>query len=107
LASYAEKLRRAFDDGDTAVLEGRADRALGRDLRSCHVASNGQWPDETIELRCTHARYPNLELVRVLGLFDELGRQTPPEHAEAYLLEDIDTGQLPPAGEAIDDQLYI
>lgn len=107
LAAYAERLRRALEDGDTTALEGRADRALGHELRSCRVESTGHWPDTTIELHCTHARFPDLELVRVLGLFDELGRQTPPEHAGAHLLEDIDTGQLPPASEASGSQLYI
>lgn len=107
LASYAERLRHAFEEGDTTVLDGRADHALGRELRSCRVESTGHWPDTTIELHCTHARFPDLEIVRVLGLFDELGRQTSPEHAGAYLLEDIDTGQLPPASEATGDQLYI
>lgn len=107
LARYGEKLRRAFEDGDTMAFDGgSAEDALGNDLRSCRAELVGHWPDTTIHLRCTRARHPGLELVRVIALFDELGRQTPPEHAGTHLLEDIETGHVPSTDQAVDGTLY-
>lgn len=106
LAEHAEKTRRAFEDGDTTALAGD-DRVFNTDLRGLHTELVGQWPNTRLELHCTHARYPDMELVRVLPLFDELGRQTPPEYASVHLLEAFDSNQLPPASEAIHGTLYI
>lgn len=106
LAEYAEKMRRAYEDGDTAASYGD-NRVFNTDLRGLRAELVGQWPDTRLELRCTHARYPGMELVRVLPLFDELGRQTPPEYAGVHLLEAFDSNQLPPASEALHGTLYI
>lgn len=106
LTDYAEKLRRAFEDGDATALAGD-NRVFNTDLRGFRAELTGHWPDTTLELHCTHARYPGLELVRVLALFDELGRQIPPDYAGVHLMEAFDTGQFPPASAAVHGQLYI
>lgn len=107
LADHAEKLRRAFEDSDSAAFDGNAERASGNRLRSVRVELSEAWPDTAIHLRCTHADYPGLELVRALPLFDELGRQHPPEQAGHHLLEAVDAGTLPPASQAHHGQLSI
>ncbi|MFI1990565.1 hypothetical protein [Actinoplanes sp. NPDC020271] len=44
--------------------------------------------------------HPGIRLRRGVRLFDEAGRPDPPEFADIHLVEDIDTGRLPPAGAA-------
>ena len=99
LASYAAELRRAPST--------EAGHAYGEGLTSCRAELAGHWPGTAIRLRCTHSRFPGLELVRVLPLFDELGRQSFPENAAAALLEDLETGAIPPADRAENGVLHI
>jgi hypothetical protein len=94
--AYADYQRRGF--------EGLAPEG---DLYGCRAELVGDWPDTTVELHCVHTRYPGLDLVRVLPLYDELGRQTPPEQAAHHLLETFGTGQLPSASAAVDGILHI
>lgn len=106
-SSYAEYQRRTLDQ---ALPGARPDHAPSRSadrLRTGRAELIGSWPNTTIALRCTHADYPRLELVRLLPLFDELGRQHPPEHADVHLQEDFDTGNIPPRSQARRGRLFI
>lgn len=106
--SYAEYQRRKLDTALPPTSPNSETPREGADgLRSCRAELAGSWPDTTIHLRCTHTEYPGLELVRVLGLFDELGRQHPPEYAEVHLQEAFDTGTLPAISKARHGLLYI
>lgn len=60
----------------------------------------GTWPDTCLEWTFAFEPYPGLVLRRRVPLFDELGRVSNPEYASVYLMEDLDTGALPPASAA-------
>ena len=67
----------------------------------------GAWPDTRLEWTFTHPSRPGITLRRRLALFDDLGRICEPEYCDIHLMEDLDTGGLPPAGDARDGVLDI
>lgn len=72
----------------------------------------GAWPHTAIRVSFTHMRRPGLRLVRMVPLFDELGRLRPPEQASFHLVEALDenwggASTLPPASEAVDGILQV
>lgn len=98
--SYAQHQLQAF--------EGL--RIAGADDVSAELT--GAWPHTAIRVSCTHTRRPGLRLVRLVPLFDELGRLRPPEQARFHLTEDLDDNwggahTLPPASEAVDGILQV
>lgn len=105
--SYAEYQRRTLDQVFPGTRPNHAPSRSADKLRSARAELFGSWPNTTIALRCTHDDYPGIELVRLLPLFDELGRQHPPEHADIQLHEDLDTGAVPPTDRSHHDRLFI
>ncbi|MEV6305614.1 hypothetical protein AB0M02_39790 [Actinoplanes sp. NPDC051861] len=107
--SYARYQRDCFTDLDNAwhdLTTGTSTPLAGHTSRwESDLA--GSWPDTQLVLSFEHQRYPGLRLRRRVRLFDELGRPTPPEFADIHLMEDIDTGSLPPAAGAVDGLLDV
>ncbi len=67
----------------------------------------GRWPDSRVEWTFTHPSRPGLVLRRRRALFDEIGRLHEPHYCDVHLMEDLDTGALPPAQDARDGVLDI
>ncbi len=67
----------------------------------------GNWPETHLRMSFFHECYPGIRLVKTEPLFDELGRPTPPAHPDIELWEGFNTGQWPPASEAIQATLYL
>lgn len=96
--SYAEHQRATLtglDDSDrfssaTPVL-------MGAGIRDSRVELVGSWPQTAVQLSFAYDPLPGLRLVRTLAIYDELGRRRPLPYAGIHLLEDLDTGQLPPS----------
>lgn len=67
----------------------------------------GEWPASCIEWTFTHAARPGLRLCRRLDLFDHIGRilgdelGSPLDLADIHLMEDLGTGAIPPASQAV------
>lgn len=68
-----------------------------RDMRTTLV---GEWPDTLLQWTFRSAVRPGVLLRRRMRLYDELGRRDPPEFADVALMEDLDTGALPPTSDA-------
>jgi hypothetical protein len=86
-------------DGTTTPLaEGMCEAA---------VAVRGEWPDTVLEFICRHVSRPGLLLRRRVRLFDEFGRPTEPGPAGIFLMESLDTGQIPPSADARDGILDV
>ena len=79
------------DGPRTPLAEGMSDSA---------VTVAGNWPDTVLQVTCHHPRRPGLLLRRRIPLFDEFGRPTEPPYLAVYLMEVLETGRLPPAGDA-------
>jgi hypothetical protein len=107
--SYAEYQRRQFDNLDTywQPVDGGPPKPLATGMRDCRSELAGTWPETVVRISFTHEHFPGLRLVRTLPIFDELGRQDPPEYADINLMEDLDTGELPPTSDAADGILQI
>lgn len=67
----------------------------------------GEWPSAELEWSFTHPSRPGLRLRRRFALFDETGRidEDGLEYADIHLMEDIETGGVPPAHRAVDGVL--
>jgi hypothetical protein len=66
----------------TGVTAGRADLV-------------GTWPDTAVHLTFDLDAHPGTRWRRIVPLYDELGRPTPPTHAITHLWEQLETSQLP------------
>lgn len=62
----------------------------------------GSWPATQLERTFAFDGRPGLRLRRLVPLYDELGRIHEPEFTDIHLMEDLETGALPLAGEAVD-----
>ncbi|PFG98896.1 hypothetical protein A8924_6422 [Saccharopolyspora erythraea NRRL 2338] len=93
---HAERERARFEDA-------------GRYLRLSDARSEieGEWPDLRVRLAFRHPHLPGGWLRRRWRVFDEVGRPTSETHADVHLMEDLETGQLPPPEEAVDGVLDI
>lgn len=76
-------------------------------VADAHSRLLGEWPETRLEWTFTHPSRPGLVLRRRLALFDGLGRIAEPEHCDVHLMEDLETGDLPPADRARDGVLEI
>ncbi|MEO7130506.1 MAG: hypothetical protein ABIZ07_03915, partial [Dermatophilaceae bacterium] len=94
----------SIDDGHDS--EG-AGSPLTAGVSHARTRLSGQWPDTCLEWTFSYQRYPGLVLRRRVPLFDELGRAVNHETAVIHLIEDLDTGALPPASAAHDGILDI
>jgi len=66
----------------------------------------GNWPDTRVQVSFTHTDYPGCGY-KGLALFDEFGRQQPPENVAIDLMENYATSHWPPAGDAVNGILQI
>jgi hypothetical protein len=94
--SYAERVRAANDGLDTWWSSGDATGPLANGLSAGSTRLVADWPDTHLQWTFDHDSRPGAVLRRRVPLFDELGRITPPEHADIHLMEDLETGDLPP-----------
>ncbi|WP_146081690.1 hypothetical protein [Clavibacter michiganensis] len=105
-----ESLATGFGDpdaywGDPRDTRGRAPLAQGMSGSSVTVV--GEWPRTRVVVEFRHASRPGLLLRRTLPVFDAAGRIATAEYAAIHLMEDVETGQLPPAGAARDGILEV
>lgn len=106
IRAHVDEVRQRFDhldrywraaDGSTSPLSSGLSEPL--------VSVDGEWPDTRIVITLRHPRRPGLLLRRTLPLFDDTGATTDHEYAAIHLMEDLDTGHLAPADEALDGVL--
>ncbi|MBG6181153.1 hypothetical protein [Arthrobacter sp. CAN_A1] len=76
-------------------------------MSDARVMVADDWPDTRVEVSFKHPHYPNGRLRRTFRVFDDAGRITPTQFATISLMEDLDTGALPPARNARDGILEI
>lgn len=106
IAEHIDRVRQQFDRLDAFWRDQDGnDRPLSDGLTDPGVDVDGDWPDVRLLITLRHTRRPGLRLRRTLPLFDESG--LPIEHTDAavHLMEDLDTGYLAPASEAMDGVL--
>ncbi|WP_249523588.1 hypothetical protein [Modestobacter marinus] len=70
---------------------------LAGGLSDSRVDVVGTWPDTALHITFAYAPRPGRRLRRIVPLFDELGRQAPPEYAAIHLMETLDTEDIPGA----------
>lgn len=71
------------------------ERPLATGVRNGRAEVVGTWPDTEIHLTFDLDTHPDTRLRRIVPLYDELGRPSPPDHAISHLREQIETRQLP------------
>ncbi|WP_219412963.1 hypothetical protein [Pseudonocardia nigra] len=87
--------------------EAGATAPLAAGMTDARAALDGEWPDLAVRVTFRHPYFPGGLLSRRIPLVDELGRPVEPEYADIGLMEDLDTGYLPPMTEAVDGILEI
>lgn len=78
---------------------------LSDGLEDMGTAVEGDWPTTVLLVRLRHPSRPGLLLQRRFGLYDERGRPVALDDATIEIMEDLDTGYLPPVTKAIDGVL--
>ncbi|WP_434995108.1 hypothetical protein [Arthrobacter sp. Ld5] len=58
----------------------------------------GRWPETRVEVSFAHPHFPQGRLRRTYRVFDDAGRVRSVHYAAIHLMEDLDTGALPPVG---------
>ncbi|GAA1923199.1 hypothetical protein GCM10009737_26090 [Nocardioides lentus] len=61
----------------------------------------GSWPDTCVEVTFDWSFRPGVRLRRRIPLYDVLGRVAVPDSPDIDLMEDLDTGDVPPASYAV------
>jgi hypothetical protein len=87
--------------------EAGATKPLTGGMTDVSSTLDGEWPDLAVRVAFRHPHFPAGRLSRRIPLFDELGRPVEPEYADIALMEDLDTGYLPPVTEAVEGVLRI
>ncbi|BBE22196.1 hypothetical protein MN0502_10790 [Arthrobacter sp. MN05-02] len=67
----------------------------------------GDWPQTQVEVSFIHPHYRQGRLRRTYRVFDDAGRVKSWQYASIHLMEDLDTGALPPAKDARNTMLDI
>ncbi|WP_337061775.1 hypothetical protein [Kineococcus sp. G2] len=102
--SYLQRVLAEFGSLSAHTLGTSGGHTLdGRDVVDARLL--GQWPRVRLEWTFGHTSRPGLVLRRRVELFDEVGRKAYPEYADVALMEDLDTGRIPPADQAQDGVL--
>jgi hypothetical protein len=78
---------------------------LSDSLTDPAISVEDDWPHTRLVVTLRHQRRPGLLLRRTLPLFDERGQPVDHEDAAMLLMEDLDTGYLAPASEAVNGVL--
>jgi hypothetical protein len=76
-------------------------------MRDAEVHLEGTWPDTRVVVTFRHPHWPDGRLRRSVRVFDDAGRITSNPFADIGLMEDLDTGHLPPADRARDGFLDV
>ncbi|WP_432507315.1 hypothetical protein [Kineococcus arenarius] len=105
--SYARQVLADWGGLDTFWHGEDGVRPLAQGMSGSRVRLVGQWPHTHLECTFDFAPYPGLRLRRRVPLFDELGAIAHPEDAEIGLMEDLETGNPPPADRARDGVLDV
>lgn len=71
------------------------------------MSFEGRWPELVVAVRFRHPYFPGGRMLRRIPLFDELGRPVVPENADLYLMEALETRELPPREEAVEGVLEV
>jgi hypothetical protein len=98
--SYVEQVRVSNDSINAYWHREQGDEPLALGLSQGQARLSGTWPHTHLEWTFAFDPYPGLTLRRRVPLFDELDRITPPQYPDINLMEDLDTGALPPANAA-------
>lgn len=108
--SYAEyQLARYADPQHYWKSQDGERHALSDGMRGCLSDLVGDWPNTELRLRFEHQRWPGLQLVHSVRLYDELGRPAPagPDNLDWTLGEKLDGGLAPPPDDAVDGVLHV
>ncbi len=73
---------------------------LADGVKETRIDVIGQWPVTRVEVSFAHPHYPQGRLRRTYRVFDDAGRIRSVQYASIHLMEDLDTGALPPVGNA-------
>ena len=71
-------------------------RPLSEGLSDSRVDIVGTWPDTCLHVTFAWTRRPGIRLRRIIPLYDNLGRPEEPEYADIHVMEDLETGHVPP-----------
>ena len=74
---------------------------LAAGMSDIHAELDGTWPDLAVAVSFRHPWFADGRLRRRIRLFDELGRPVDREYCDITLMEDLETGHLPPVKEAV------
>lgn len=99
IALAEQALRDAFGD----IMHTWADGApLSERMVAGWVEIVGEWPDTEAQINLRARDFGELVLRRRLPLFDEFGQPIEYLTPAVEVMEDLDTGYLPPTAEAVD-----
>jgi hypothetical protein len=73
---------------------------LTEGIADARVDVVGDWPKTQVEVSFTHPLYRQGRLRRTYRVFDDAGRIKSWQYASIHLMEDLDTGALPPSKDA-------
>jgi hypothetical protein len=105
--SYEARVLASYGDLDAAWVGPDRTRPLAVGMSAARARLVGLWPSTQLERTFAFDGRPGLRLRRLVPLYDELGRIAEPEFTDIHLMEDLETGALPPASEAVDGVLDI
>jgi len=106
VAGHIDNVRHQFEHLVTHWRsEDGATSPLSPELSEPSASVQSDWPDTSLIVTLRHPSRPGLVLRRTLALFDETGTPINRETAGTMLMEDLETGYLAPAEEAVDGVL--
>lgn len=102
VATHIERERAKFEHLDAfwRAQDGKM-HPLTCGLTDPAVDVRGQWPHVEVVVTLRHVSRPGLLLRRTFPIFDEDGSPWRLEYADIEIMEDLDTGYVPPASEAL------
>lgn len=108
IATHTESVRRMFSHLEEFWRDkDGATHPLSRGITDSAVRVTGDWPERAVVVTLRHPSRPGPLLKRTFRLYDEQGRQISHQYSDIGLMEDLDTGYITPADEAIDGILDI
>lgn len=106
LRQQIDGARRQFDDLEHYWQDPRGDVSpLSDGLSESAVIVEDEWPRTRVVVTFKHRARSGLVLRRTLEIFDDEGRPIDHQYASIYLMEDLDTGHIAPASDAVDGVL--
>lgn len=80
---------------------------LASGMRNAEVHIEDEWPATRAVITFQHSHWPDGRLRRSIRVFDDAGRVSTNPYASIHLMEDLDTGHLPPPSQAHDGYLDV